>query len=43
VPGIKCAMDLLGYFGGHPRPPLQPVDQETREAIGRLLKDASLL
>jgi 4-hydroxy-2-oxoglutarate aldolase len=43
VPGIKCAMDLLGHFGGHPRPPLQPVDKETREAIGRLLKDASLL
>jgi 4-hydroxy-2-oxoglutarate aldolase len=43
VPGIKCAMDLLGYFGGHPRPPLQPVVQETREVIGRLLKDASLL
>jgi 4-hydroxy-2-oxoglutarate aldolase len=25
VPGIKCALDLLGYFGGEPRPPLQPV------------------
>jgi 4-hydroxy-2-oxoglutarate aldolase len=43
VPGIKCALDLLGYFGGHPRPPLQPVSQETREAIAHLLRDARLL
>jgi len=43
VPGIKCAMDLLGYFGGHPRPPLQPVPQEIKNSIGQLLKDASLL
>ncbi|UCB49311.1 MAG: dihydrodipicolinate synthase family protein [Deltaproteobacteria bacterium] len=43
VPGIKCAMDLLGYFGGHPRPPLQPVPQEIKDSIGQLLKDASLL
>jgi 4-hydroxy-2-oxoglutarate aldolase len=43
VPGIKCAMDLLGYFGGHPRPPLQPVAQEIKDSIAQLLKDASLL
>jgi len=43
VPGIKCAMDLLGYFGGHPRPPLQPVAQEIKDSIGQLLKDAGLL
>ena len=43
VPGIKCALDQLGYFGGLPRPPLQPVGQEIEDVIGRLLKDASLL
>jgi len=43
VPGIKCAMDLLGYFGGHPRPPLQPVAQEIKDSIGQLVKDAGLL
>ena len=43
VPGIKCAMDLLGYFGGHPRPPLQPVAQEIKDSIGQLLEDAGLL
>jgi 4-hydroxy-2-oxoglutarate aldolase len=43
VPGIKCALDLLGYFGGHPRSPLQPVGQDIKDAIGHLLKDAGLL
>jgi 4-hydroxy-2-oxoglutarate aldolase len=42
VPGIKCALDLVGYFGGHPRSPLQPVDQGIKEIIGHLLKDAGL-
>ena len=42
VPGIKCALDLIGYFGGHPRPPLQPVDQEIRDSIAQLLKDVGL-
>lgn len=43
VPGIKYAMDLLGFFGGDPRPPLQPVDQRARDSINHLLKDAGLL
>jgi 4-hydroxy-2-oxoglutarate aldolase len=43
VPGIKGALDLLGYFGGDPRPPLRPVSQEVREAIRQLLTDADLL
>ena len=42
VPGIKSALGLIGYFGGKPRPPLQPVDQETKDIIGQLLKDAGL-
>lgn len=43
VPGIKCAMDLLGYQGGYPCPPLQPVTQDVRESIKKLLTDAQLL
>ena len=43
IPGIKCAMDLLGYAGGHPCPPLQPAPPEAREAIKKLLTDAQLL
>jgi 4-hydroxy-2-oxoglutarate aldolase len=43
VPGIKHALDLLGYFGGVPRSPLQPVSNETEASISRLLLDAGLL
>ncbi len=43
VPGIKCALDILGYFGGDPRPPLRPVTSEVKESIRRILKDALLL
>ena len=43
VPGIKSALDLLGYFGGDPRPPLRPVTSEIKESIRRILEDALLL
>src|SRR5690606_24491586 len=33
VPGLKAAMDALGYFGGEPRPPLLPLSQEDRRAV----------
>lgn len=43
VPGIKYAMDLLGFFGGDPRGPLQPIDQNVQDAIKRILEEAELL
>jgi 4-hydroxy-2-oxoglutarate aldolase len=43
VPGIKHALDLLGYFGGEPRSPLRPVSKETTKSIKRLLREAELL
>ena len=27
VPGLKAAMDLVGFTGGHPRPPLRPLPE----------------
>ena len=33
VPGLKAALDQLGYYGGPPRPPLRPV---SAEAVGEL-------
>jgi 4-hydroxy-tetrahydrodipicolinate synthase len=33
VPGLKAAMDLMGFIGGSPRPPLRPVSPETVELI----------
>ncbi|MBN1102250.1 MAG: dihydrodipicolinate synthase family protein [Deltaproteobacteria bacterium] len=43
VPGIKCALDLLGYAGGEPRPPLMPVTAEARETIRKVLDQAGLM
>jgi 4-hydroxy-2-oxoglutarate aldolase len=43
IPGIKCALDLLGYFGGDPRPPLRPVSRDVRENIRQLLSNAGLV
>lgn len=43
VPGIKCAVDMLGYAGGDPRPPLRPVNQEARDSIRQILKNGGLL
>ncbi len=33
VPGLKAALDLAGYKGGDPRPPLAPATSEAREQI----------
>ncbi len=43
VPGIKHALDLLGYRGGVPRPPLLPPTDEVREKVRAALTRAELL
>ena len=43
IPGIKCALDLLGYAGGDPRPPLKPVGEEAKAAIRKILQEAELM
>lgn len=43
VPGLKAALDLLGYAGGPPRPPLQPVGQVAIDAIREQLVALNLL
>lgn len=43
VPGIKFAMELLGYYGGHPRLPILPAGPEMRTHIKTLLETAGLL
>lgn len=43
VPGIKAAMDMLGYRGGDPRPPLLPVSDQRREEARAVLETAGLL
>jgi 4-hydroxy-2-oxoglutarate aldolase len=33
VPGVKAALDAIGYEGGYPRPPLRPVSPAVAQAI----------
>jgi len=43
VPGLKAAMDMLGYFGGDPRPPLLPSSETEKLEIREILTKADLL
>jgi 4-hydroxy-2-oxoglutarate aldolase len=43
VPGVKYAMDLLGYAGGDPRLPLRPLNERGRREVKAELDDAGLL
>lgn len=40
IPGIKAAMDLLGYRGGLPRLPLAPLSGALRNKVAAALKEA---
>ena len=43
VPGLKAALTLLGFEGGLPRPPLQPVGQQAIDGIREQLRELGLL
>jgi len=43
VPGLKTAMDMLGYFGGDPPPPLLPSSEKEKSEIREILIKAGLL
>jgi len=43
VPGVKCAMDLAGLAGGHPRKPLRRLEGANREAVRQALMETGLL
>ena len=42
VAGVKCALDLLGYCGGAPRPPLKPLPESRRDEVAEHLTRAGL-
>ncbi|HEX4913971.1 MAG TPA: dihydrodipicolinate synthase family protein [Vicinamibacterales bacterium] len=42
VPGLKAALTLLGFEGGLPRPPLQPVGQQATDVIREQLTKSGL-
>lgn len=43
IGGLKAAMDMVGYEGGWPRPPLLPPTDEERTQIRRTLERAGLI
>ncbi len=43
VPGLKAAMDLMGFYGGKPRSPLQPLGEEQRKTLEGILKEAGIM
>lgn len=43
VPGVKAAIDLLGYHGGAPRPPLERASEARIAEIRTILETAELL
>jgi 4-hydroxy-2-oxoglutarate aldolase len=43
ISGLKAALDMVGFYGGLPRLPLLPLDNERREELQSILKTAGLL
>jgi 4-hydroxy-2-oxoglutarate aldolase len=43
VAGVKAAMDLLGYYGGNPRIPLLPLNDEQKAELKVVLEKEGLL
>jgi 4-hydroxy-2-oxoglutarate aldolase len=43
VPGLKAAMDLLGYRGGYPRLPLLPLGASQHVELEKVLRETNLL
>lgn len=43
IPGLKYALDLLGYYGGPPRLPLLPLDEEGKTEMEAILSKLGLL
>lgn len=43
IPGLKYALDLLGYYGGPPRLPLLPLDEKGKREMEAILSKVGLL
>jgi 4-hydroxy-2-oxoglutarate aldolase len=37
IPGLKAALDMIGLYGGDPRPPLIPLGEANREELQQIL------
>jgi len=43
IAGLKAAMDMIGLYGGDPRPPLLPLGEKDREALRKILSQTGFL
>lgn len=43
VPGLKVAMDLLGFYGGSVRSPLLPITDDEKVSLKQIIENAGLL
>ncbi len=43
VPGLKAALDELGYYGGPPRSPLLPLGEADRAILRQILQEAEIV
>lgn len=43
VAGVKLGMDMVGFRGGAPRPPLAPVEPAARDTLAEALRGAGLI
>jgi 4-hydroxy-2-oxoglutarate aldolase len=43
VPGLKAALDMLGYYGGPPRSPMLPLPDAQKEMLRNILVEAGIL
>jgi len=43
VAGLKAAMEMIGFYGGPPRNPLQPLNNEQREILRGVLEEAGII
>jgi len=43
VPGLKVAMDLLGFYGGPVRSPLLPITDDEKASLKLIIENAGLL
>jgi 4-hydroxy-2-oxoglutarate aldolase len=43
VAGLKAAMEMVGFYGGPPRSPLMPINEDQKIILLGILKDAGIL
>ena len=43
VPGLKAAMEMVGFYGGPPRSPLLPLNNEQKNTLRDVLAEAAII